>query len=344
MKKKDIKSMNLNELIEDFLSFGLKKYKAEQTFKWISRGVYSFNEMTDLSKDLREFLNSKYEILSSKIVRREVSSDGTIKFAIMFNDGSIVESVLMKYKFGNSICVSTQVGCKMRCKFCANSDLSFSRNLLPSEIIMQIQEVSKSENINISNVTLMGIGEPFDNYDNVVKFLHIVTCQKGMSIGARRISISTCGLVDKIKKFADEKLGVTLSISLHAMKNDLRNYIMPVNRIYDLDKLHDACKYYNSKTNKRISFEYIMLKNMNDSKQDADLLAKFLKNLIFHVNLIPANNVGSSELMSCPIEKVYVFASWLISSGINVTVRRTLGSDINASCGQLRAQILKEYK
>ena len=340
-KKKDIKSMTLEELIDDFSRIGLKKYKAEQTFKWLSRGANSFNEMTDLSKEHRDLLDSNYEILTAKIVKKQISNDGTVKFAISFEDGSIVESVLMRYKFGNSVCVSTQVGCKMRCKFCANSNLSFFRNLSPSEIILQIQTISKSENIPISNVTLMGIGEPFDNYDNVMKFLHIAISQKGMNIGARRISISTCGIVDKIKKFADENLGVTLSVSLHAVKNSLRSSIMPINRSYDLEKLHDACKYYNQKTNKRISFEYIMLYGVNDSKKDAELLSEFLKGLIFHVNLIPGNNVGN-DLMGTPLEKVHIFASWLIKFGVNVTVRRTLGSDISASCGQLRAQITKE--
>ena len=340
--KKDIRSLTLDELIEDFSKIGLKKYKAEQVFKWISKGVSSFDEMTDLSKDHRDLLSLYYNIPTSYIVKKEISKDGTIKFAIMFADGSIVESVLMKYKFGYSVCVSTQVGCKMRCKFCANSNLTFSRNLTPSEIILQIQTIEKSEKISVSNITLMGIGEPFDNYDNVMKFIKIATSQKGMNIGARRISISTCGLTDKIRKFADENLGVTLSVSLHSVKNDLRSSIMPINRIYNLENLHDACEYYNKKTNKRISFEYIMLKGVNDSKEDASLLSKFLRGLIFHVNLIPANYVGS-DLVSCQIDKVHIFAQWLIKLGINVTVRRTLGSDISASCGQLRSKIERSF-
>ena len=338
--KKDIKSMTLEEIIEDFISFGLKKYKAEQVFRWLANFTCSFDEMTDLSKDLREFLKQKYEIISAKIIKKEVSQDGTKKFAILFVDGSIVESVLMQYKFGNSICISTQVGCKMRCKFCANSELNFSRNLSASEILTQVQIISKTENINISNITLMGIGEPFDNYENVIKFIKIATCQKGMNIGARRISVSTCGLADKIKRFADENLSATLSVSLHSVKNDLRSDIMPINRAYNLEKLRESCIYYNKKTNKRISFEYIMLNNLNDSKLDAELLAEFLKNMIFHVNLIPANKLKSSVLNSPPIEKIHIFANWLMNLGINVTVRRTLGSDISASCGQLRAKII----
>ena len=339
--KKDIKSMSLEEIIQDFVSFGLKKYKAEQVFKWLANFTCSFDEMTDLSKDLREFLNQKYKIISAKIIKKEISQDGTKKFAILFEDGSVVESVLMQYKFGNSICVSTQVGCKMRCKFCANSELNFSRNLLASEILTQVQIISRFENINISNITLMGIGEPFDNYENIIKFIKIATCQKGMNIGARRISVSTCGIADKIKKFADENLSATLSVSLHAVKNSLRNKIMPINNMYNLEKLREACIYYNKKTNKRISFEYIMLNNLNDSKLDAELLAKFLKNMIFHVNLISANKIKSSILNSSPVEKIHIFANWLINLGINVTVRRTLGSDINASCGQLRVKIIR---
>jgi 23S rRNA (adenine2503-C2)-methyltransferase len=338
--KIDIKSMTLEEITKDFLSLGLKKYRAEQTFRWISSGAVSFSEMSDLPKDLRDFLDSRYKIPKSSIVKKEVSCDGTSKFAIMFEDGSVVESVVMKYKFGNSICVSTQVGCRMRCKFCANSNLSFSRNLLPSEILSQVHVISKSENLAFSNITLMGVGEPFDNYENVLKFIDIATSQKGMNIGSRRISVSTCGLADKIKMFADEKIGVTLSVSLHSVKDETRNDIMPINRAYNLEKLRDSCKYYNDKTNKRISFEYIVLKNVNDSKEDAYLLAKFLKGLIFHINLIPANNTGG-KLISPSLEKVHIFAKWLIDLGINVTVRRTLGSDISASCGQLRAKVIK---
>lgn len=339
-QKKDIKSMELDEIIKDFIDLGLKKYKAEQTFRWLASGAQSFETMTDLSDELRKFLNTKYKIISGKILEKEISSDGTKKFAVMFEDGAIVESVLMNYKFGNSICVSTQVGCKMRCKFCANSNLLFSRNLSASEILSQVQIISKLENINISNITLMGVGEPMDNYENVVKFIKIATSPKGMNIGARRISISTCGLADKIKRFADENLSVTLSVSLHAVKNNLRSDIMPINKKYNLDELRNACIYYKKKTNKRISFEYIMLNGVNDSKEDAEFLAKFLKGMIFHVNLIPANRISSSSSVSSPIEKIHIFANRLKNLGINATIRRTLGADINASCGQLRAKVI----
>lgn len=338
--KKDIKSMTLEEITVDFLSLGLKKYRAEQVFKWVSKGIKSFESMTDIPKDLQILLDSNYKIISAKITNREVSKDGTVKFAIMFEDGAIVESVLMRYKFGNSVCVSTQVGCKMRCKFCANSEFSFSRDLLPSEIIEQITMISERESVNVSNVTLMGIGEPFDNYENVMKFIKIATFQKGMNIGARRISVSTCGLVDKIFRFADENLGVTLSVSLHSVTDEVRSAVMPINKIYNLEKLHNACEYYNKKTNRRISFEYIMLKGINDSKDDAKRLANFMKGLIFHVNLIPANSMNFGELVSPSLERVHLFAKWLINLGVNVTVRRTLGSDISASCGQLRSRII----
>lgn len=343
----DIKSKSLEELIVDFEKMGLKKYKAEQTFKWLSKNVKSFDEMSDLSKELRSILSEKYKIVCVEIVKKVVSNDGTVKFALKLEDGSIIESVLMKYKFGYSICVSTQVGCRMRCKFCANSSLSFSRNLFPSEILSQVQEVSSYENITISNITLMGVGEPFDNYDNVIKFIKIASSQKGMNVGMRRISVSTCGLSNRIIDFANEKLSVTLSVSLHSVNNNIRNEIMPINRAYNLEELKKACKYYNKISNKRISFEYIMLNNINDSKKDAECLARFLKGLISHVNLIPANNIKDSNLKAPSNEKIHIFARHLMSFGVNVTVRRTLGNDINASCGQLRATVLKstaEYK
>ena len=339
---KDIKSMTLDEIIKDFESFGLKKYKAEQVFRWISKNIKSFDEMSDLSKDLRLFLSDKYEIIDIKLIKKVTSTDGTVKFAFSFQDGAIVESVLMKYKFGYSVCVSTQVGCKMHCKFCANSISIFSRNLSTSEIISQVQEISSIENVNISNITLMGVGEPFDNYDNVIKFIKIASSQKGMNFGMRRISVSTCGICDKIIKFADERISATLSVSLHSVDNHVRSNIMPINRAFNLNKLKEACKYYNDISNKRISFEYIMIKGINDSKQDAKNLSSFLKGLISHVNLIPANNISYNGLSSTSIEKIHIFANWLMSFGVNVTIRRTLGSDINASCGQLRSKILNK--
>ncbi|MCL2311093.1 MAG: 23S rRNA (adenine(2503)-C(2))-methyltransferase RlmN [Firmicutes bacterium] len=347
--------MTLDELVYDFSQFQFKRYKAEQVFKWLYSDIRSFNEMTNLSKDFRSFLDKNYEIVESNVVNRLVSSDGTIKFVLKFSDNSVVESVLMKYKYGNSICISTQVGCKMGCKICANSLSSFFRNLDSSEMYAQISEISKNEGLKISNITLMGIGEPFDNYDNVIKFIKIITSNKGKSLGARKISVSTCGIPEKIKKFADEKLGVTMSVSLHAANDSLRNEILPVNRKFGLAKLIDACRYYNFKTNKRISFEYIMLDKINDSRQDAFMISELLKGLVAHVNLIPMNKIFVrnfschryiekiksgicfSELKSSPSEKIHNFAATLLSLGIKVTIRRTLGLDINASCGQLRA-------
>lgn len=337
---KDIKSMTLEELIDDFASMGLKKYKSEQTFKWISKNVKSFDDMSDLSKDLRLILKQKYKIISAKILKRLESKDGTKKFIFELEDGAVIESVLMKYKFGYSVCASTQVGCKMRCKFCANSNLTFSRNLSASEILSQVQEISSTEGVTVSNITLMGVGEPFDNYENVIKFIKIATSQKGMSIGMRRISVSTCGLCDEIIRFADEKISATLSVSLHSVDDKVRSCIMPINKAFGVEELKKACRYYNEVSNKRISFEYIMLEGINDSKKDAKNLSIFLKDLISHVNLIPANNVRYNGLSATSIERVHIFANWLMSFGVNVTVRRTLGPDIDASCGQLRAKFL----
>jgi 23S rRNA (adenine2503-C2)-methyltransferase len=328
--------MTFDELVCEFKKFEIKKYRADQVFSWLSKGVGAFNEMANLPLEMRESFESKYKIISAKIFKRFVSADGTVKFLITLPDGNKIESVLMKYKYGYSVCLSTQIGCKMGCKFCASSSTKFIRNLSPSEIIAQLEIISKSENEKVSNITLMGVGEPFDNYENVIKFIKIVIAQNGMAIGARRISISTCGIINGIKKFADEKLGATLSVSLHASDDHTRNAIMPINRKFNLYKLIDSCRYYMHMTNRRISFEYILLDNINDSENDAKQLANLILGLSAHVNLIPANNIEGSYYFASPIKRIELFARTLIKFGVNVTVRRTLGNDINASCGQLR--------
>ncbi|MDR2074371.1 MAG: 23S rRNA (adenine(2503)-C(2))-methyltransferase RlmN [Oscillospiraceae bacterium] len=333
--------MLLNEIEDKFVDLGLKKYKALQVFRWLAAGAESFSEMSDIAKETRAMLESQYIILKAEPVEQHKSADGTFKYLLRFSDGNCVESVLMKYKYGFALCISTQVGCRMRCRFCANSKGTFVRNLTPSEMLSQVQSVQKILGIRVSNITLMGIGEPFDNYQNVLKFLKIVCSDKGFAIGMRHVSVSTCGLPEKIRLFAKERLGVTLSVSLHAVEDEIRNKIMPINNKIGLDKLIDSCKYYTSRTGRRVSFEYAMVDGVNDSERDSERLARLMRGIISHVNLIPINNTGS-EFRPSSKEKIERFAKILLSSGVKVTVRRVLGADINASCGQLRVTSLNK--
>jgi 23S rRNA (adenine2503-C2)-methyltransferase len=330
--------MTLDELSTEFLKSGFKRYRAEQVFYRLSAGASCFDEMMNLPAEMRSELEKKYFILRAEIVKKIKSKDGTVKFLIKLSDGNCVESVLMKYKFGFSACVSTQAGCRMSCRFCASSSSVFVRNLAPSEITAQIECISKTENIKISNVTLMGVGEPFDNYKNVMNFIKIAISPKGINLGARRISVSTCGLADKIVDFANEKLGVNLSVSLHAPDNGIRNFIMPINRKFPIEAVLSACRFYLARTNRRISFEYILFNDINDSRDNASELAGLLKGLTAHVNLIRANEANNFGLKASSEKKMEIFAETLLKKGINVTTRRTLGADIKASCGQLRVQ------
>ncbi len=301
--------------------------------------------MTDISKELREKFKSKYTIYDATIEKKLISKiDSTIKYLFKLYDGEFIESVLMKYNHGYSICVSTQVGCKMGCKFCATGKGGFSRNLHPSEIISQIHTAQKDNNIRISNVVLMGMGEPLDNYDNVVKFLKLISSHQGLNIGMRHISVSTCGIVDKIYKLADEGLQVTLSISLHETDNEKRSKIMPINNKWKIEEIIKACNYYFLKTNRRVSFEYTLIKNVNDSKQHAKNLIKLLKGMNCYVNIIPINNIDGGIYKQCTRSEVICFCNMLINAGITATIRRTLGSDINASCGQLKAKSAKNVE
>lgn len=336
----DIKSMHLGELVKDFNSIGLPTYRAKQVYKWIYKGTKDFNQMLDLPISTRNELTERYYISWVDIEKRLVSKiDETKKYLFKLRDGEYIESVLMKYKHGYSICISTQVGCKMRCSFCATGKSGFSRNLLPSEMISQIQAIQKDNNIRISNVVLMGMGEPLDNYDNVLKFLKLVSSNEGLNIGMRHISLSTCGVVDKIYKLAEEKLQLTLSVSLHSSINEIRSKLMPINKKWDLDCLLEACKFYIQKTNRRISFEYSMISGVNDSEEFANKLAYKLKGMLCHVNLIPINNVSGIEYKKSNFKNLNKFAKILENNKINVTIRRTLGSDINASCGQLKRNV-----
>lgn len=336
--KKDIKSMSIAELKEEMLSLGEKAFKATQIYSWLHKhSAESFDEMTNISKDLRENLKKNYDIYNCTIEKKLVSVyDNTVKYLFRLNDGELIESVVMKYKYGYTICVSSQVGCKMGCRFCASGIAGFVRNLTPSEILSQIYKAQKDLDIRISHIVMMGVGEPLDNYDNVIKFLRLVSDENGINIGMRNISLSTCGVVTGIYKLMEEKLQLTLSISLHAPDDETRSKTMPVNDRWNIDELLKACKDYIKATNRRISFEYAMISGVNDSDECARKLGMKLKGMLCHVNLIPVNSVKERSYTKSSKERMESFIKILGKYGINATVRRTLGSDINASCGQLR--------
>ena len=338
---KNIKEYNLSDLQDEILALGEKKYRAEQIFKWIYIDkVKEFDEMTNLSMELREKLKQEYTMCNFKILKKQESSDGTKKYLFDVLDGNAIETVLMEYHHGKTICVSSQIGCKMGCKFCASTGIKFIRSLTAGEIVEQILAVEQDIGDKISNVVFMGIGEPFDNYDNVMKAIQIINNQKGLNIGARHISISTSGLVPMIYKFADEELQCTLSISLHATTDEKRSKMMPINNRYNIKELMEACKYYINKTNKRISFEYALAKDNNDNLEDAKELVKLLKGMLCHVNLIPINKIENGEYIKSSNENIIKFRDYLNEKGIVATIRRELGSDIDAACGQLRRKNL----
>ena len=339
MAKIDLKSMTIPE-IEAFLAeLGEPKFHAKQIFVWMHKGVESFDEMTNLSKTLREKLNELCTLTVPKVERKQVSKlDGTIKYLWMLEDGNCVETVLMRYKHGNTVCVSSEIGCAMGCAFCASTIGGLVRRLTAAEILSQVIFTQKDSGLPISNIVLMGIGEPLDNFDNVMRFLELVNHPDGMNIGMRHISLSTCGLVDKIDKLAELQLQLTLSVSLHAPDDATRSQIMPVNRAVGVERLFDCCRRYFETTGRRISYEYAMIDGVNDSDAQADLLARHLKGTPGHVNLIPLNDVRESKLK--PSKRVSAFQKRLESYGITVTVRRKLGGDIDASCGQLRRKTL----
>ena len=342
---KNIKDYNLEELKQKIINLGEKPFRAEQIFKWLFIDkVKSFDEMTNLSLELREKLKQNYDICNFEIVRKLESKDGTKKYLFGLNDGNAIESVLMEYHFGRTVCVSSQIGCKMGCKFCASTGIPFIRNLTSGEIVEQIIAIEQDTNVKISNVVFMGIGEPFDNYDNVINAIKILNNQKGLNMGARHISISTSGLVPKIYQFADENVQCTLSISLHSANNETRSSMMPVNNAYNIEELIKACKYYIEKTNKRISFEYALAKDNNDNQKAADELINLLHGMLCHVNLIPINKIENGKYSKSSNENIIKFRDYLNSKGITATIRRELGSDIDAACGQLRRKNLNNNK
>ena len=340
---KNIKDYNLEELKEELKSIGEKPFRAEQIFKWVYQDkVKSFDDMTNLSLELREKLKENYTICNFKILKKQESSDGTKKYLFDVLDGNAIETVLMSYHHGYSICVSSQIGCKMGCKFCASTGIKFVRSLTSGEIVEQILAVEQDENIRISNIVFMGIGEPLDNFDNVINAVKIINNPKGLNIGARHISISTSGLVPMIYKLAEQNTQCTLSISLHATTNEKRSSMMPVNNAYNIEELIQACKDYIKVTNRRISFEYALAKDNNDNLEDAKRLVKLLKGMLCHVNLIPINKIENGEYTKS--ENIIKFRDYLNDHGIVATIRRELGSDIDAACGQLRRKNLKEEK
>ena len=339
MMLKDIRSLSYDELATEIIELGFPKFRVNQIFSWIhEKCVSSFDEMTNISKDMRAKL-AEYFYFDNCVINTKLVSkiDDTVKYLFTLSDGEYVESVVMKYKYGYSICISTQVGCKMGCTFCASAIGGFVRQLSTGEMLSEIYTAQKDLNIKINHLVLMGTGEPLDNYDNVMKMLKLITDEKGQNMSMRHISLSTCGIVPKIYELADEKLGLTLSVSLHAPNDKIRNQSMPVNKIYKTDELLKACKHYADSTSRRISFEYAMIKGVNDSDECAFELADRLKNILCHVNLIPVNNVRETNYIKSSVERQKRFIDILSSRGITATVRRTLGSDINASCGQLRA-------
>ena len=337
----DLKSMTLGELGTYLKELGEPAFRAKQVFSWLHRGVTSFDEMTNLSKPLRESLAARCRITVPTVERKQVSAlDGTIKYLWRLSDGNCIETVLMRYHHGNTVCISSQVGCRMGCAFCASTLGGRVRDLTPAEMLDQVLFTQLDSGAPISNIVLMGIGEPLDNFETVLRFLELVNSPDGMHIGMRHISLSTCGLVEQIDKLAGYGLQLTLSVSLHAPDDETRSRLMPVNRSVGVERLFAACRRYFETTGRRISYEYAMIDGVNDSDWQADLLAKYLKGTPGHVNLIPLNEVAESSLK--PSRRVAAFQTRLENHGVTATVRRKLGGDIDASCGQLRRKAARE--
>lgn len=340
---KNIKDYNLEELKQEFVNIGEKPFRAEQVFKWIyESNVTSFDEMTNLSLELREKLKQNYTLCIYNVLRKQEAKDGTKKYLFDVLDGNAIETVLMQYVHGYTLCVSSQIGCKMGCKFCASTGIQFVRNLTSGEIVEQLLAVERDAKVKISNVVFMGIGEPLDNYDYVVNAIRIINNQKGINIGARHISVSTSGLVPKIYDLAKENIQCTLSISLHATTDEKRSAMMPVNNRYNIEELLKACRDYINTTKRRISFEYALAKDNNDNLEDAKRLVKLLRGMICHVNLIPINKIENGNFTKSSNENIIKFRDYLNDHGIVATIRRELGSDIEAACGQLRRKNLEK--
>jgi len=340
-----LRSKTLPEMQTLFQQLGQPAFRAKQVYTWLHKGAKSFEEMTNLPKALRDTLSEQYPLNPPEVVRRQESQkDGTVKYLWKLSDGNCVETVLMRYHYGNTVCISTEVGCRMGCAFCASTLGGLVRRLEPNEMLEQVLFTQVDSGLPVSHIVLMGIGEPLDNFDNVLRFLELVNSPEGMNISMRHISLSTCGLVPKIDALAEKKLQLTLSVSLHAPNDEIRNTIMPVNKAYPTEELLQACRRYYAATNRRISFEYAMIDGVNDTEAAAKLLLKRLKGLPAHMNLIPLNHVEESPLKPSSRQAVQRFQKLLEDGGIPATVRRSLGGDIDASCGQLRRKYTKEQK
>lgn len=342
MEKKDLSSLTYPELCEVLQTLSLPSFRAKQIFRWISRGATSFDEMTDLSKDLRRTLSERFSLAYVAEELCQVSSDGTKKYLFRLSDGNRIETVLMRYEHGNSVCISSQVGCNMGCRFCASTLKGKVRDLTAGEMAAQIYYINRTDPV--SHVVVMGVGEPLENYENLLIFLRNITNSEGFGMSQRHISVSTCGLVPRIDALAAEKMQITLSVSLHAPDDATRDRIMPVNRRWQIQELLAACDRYTEATGRRISYEYIMIQRVNDSPQHAQRLAALLKHKLAHVNLIPMNRVAEREFIPSSLERIRRFSSILSEQGITVTCRRKLGKDIDASCGQLRARFEEKRK
>lgn len=342
----NIYNLSLSELEQYFESIGEKKYRASQVFEWLYRKkAKSFSEMTNISKKIIDILEATFEIKELTLKLKSESKDGTIKFLFELDDRNLIETVLMRHSYGNSVCVTSEVGCAMGCAFCASGELGLVRRLTLSEMVLQVLYVDNFLNQTgerVSNIVVMGIGEPFDNYDTLMKFLYVVNYPKGLEIGARHITVSTSGIVPKILEFAEDPLQINLAISLHAPNNELRDKLMKINKVYKIEKVLDAVRAYISKTNRRVTFEYILLKGINDSKKCAKELVKILRGINCYVNLIPYNKVDTKSFETTDHLKAEEFLSILVQSGITTTLRGEHGTDVNAACGQLRAKHLND--
>ena len=343
MIKKDIRSYTLEELQQEMESIGEKAFRAKQIYEWLHvKLVDSFEEMTNLSKALRDKLESQYRIPLVRMLERQISKiDDTNKFLFELEDGNVVESVLMKYKHGNSVCISSQVGCRMGCKFCASTIGGLERNLLPSEMLGEIYQIQKISGERVANIVVMGTGEPLDNYENFVKFVRLLSDEKGLHISQRNITISTCGIVPNMKRLAEEGLQITLALSLHGSTQEKRKVLMPVANKYELDEVLKACDYYFEKTGRRITFEYSLVQGVNDRDEDAKELIGILQSRNCHINLIPVNPIKERDFKKPSRKSAENFKNKLEKSGINVTIRREMGSDIDGACGQLRRRYVE---